>query len=171
MPFRKSMVPECWMQLEFFESLQVIYTSVSMYIGVIIITPQRYFILLPGLEFLLNNISIPTDGSGRILVTDIKFKVPEVLICRSEAPIAGHIDWYVDPEDESATSIADADKIGGNDFRGWVTKRIVMKSERYQRVTLKRVSDTAVEGRFTCSIPKDSDSPRGLLFLHPSESI
>ena len=46
-----------------------------------------------------------------------------------------------------------------------------MKSERYQRVTLKRVSDTAVEGRFTCSIPEDSDSPRGLLILHPSESI
>ena len=67
-------------------------------------------------------------------------------------------------------SIADADKIDGNDFRGWVTNKIVVKSGRYQRVLLKRVSDTAVEGRFTCSIPKDSDSPRGLLILHPSES-
>ena len=85
--------------------------------------------------------------------------------------IGGHIDWYVDPEDESATSIAITDKIVGNDFRGWVTYKTVVKNERYQRVTLKRVSDTAMEGRFTCSIPKDSDSPRGLLILHPSESI
>ena len=36
--------------------------------------------------------------------------------------------------------------------------------------SLKRVSDTAVEGRFTCRIPGDSDSPRGLLILYPSES-
>ena len=34
----------------------------------------------------------------------------------------------------------------------------------------KRVSDTAVEGKFTCRIPGDSDSPRGLLILYPSES-
>ena len=36
---------------------------------------------------------------------------------------------------------------------------------------LKRVSDTAVEGRFTCKIPGDSDSPRGLLILYLSESV
>ena len=97
-------------------------------------------------------------------------KAPEVLICRSEAPIAGYTDWYYNPEDESATSIAITDKLWGNDFQGWVTNKIVMESERYQRVILKRVSDTAVEGRFTCSIPKDRNSPRGLLILHPSES-
>ena len=78
---------------------------------------------------------------------------------------------YVDPEDESATSIAVADRVRGDDFQGWVTNKYFVKSERYQRVTLMRVSGTAVEGRFTCSIPKDSDSPRGLLVLHPSESI
>ena len=36
---------------------------------------------------------------------------------------------------------------------------------------LKSVSDTAVEGRFTCKIPGDSDSPRGLLILHSSECV
>ena len=56
-------------------------------------------------------------------------------------------------------------------FEAGLPTKIVMKSERYQRVTLKRVSNTAVEGRFTCSIPKDRNSPRGLLILHPSESI
>ena len=34
---------------------------------------------------------------------------------------------------------------------------------------LRRVSHTAVEGRFTCRIPGDSNSPTGLLILHPSE--
>ena len=31
-------------------------------------------------------------------------------------------------------------------------------------------SHSAVEGRFTCRISGDSDSPRGLVILHPSES-
>ena len=43
--------------------------------------------------------------------------------------------------------------------------------EGYRVVRLKRVSDTAVEGRFTCKIPGDSDSPRGLLILHSSECV
>ena len=39
-------------------------------------------------------------------------------------------------------------------------------------VRLKRVSDTATEGRFTCKISKDgNDAVRGLLILHPSESL
>ena len=43
--------------------------------------------------------------------------------------------------------------------------------EGYRVVRLKRVSDTAVEGRLTCKIPRDSDSPRGLLILHSSECV
>ena len=77
-------------------------------------------------------------------------------------------EWYLDPEDENATSIAEADTITGPNDRGWTSYRASI--DGYRIVRLKRVSDTAVEGRFTCQIPGDSDSPRGLLILHPSES-
>ena len=131
------------------------------------------YISFSGLEFLLNNISIPTDGSGRILVTDIVKSVdnstdPEALICQSRSGGGG--DWYLDLEDTNATSIADAHRIHGDEYRGWTRNRNTMR-EGYRVVTLKRVSDTAMEGRFTCKIPGDSDSPRGLLILHPSESV
>ena len=118
---------------------------------------------LPGLEFILNNISIPTDGSGRILVTDINSSESEALICQSSSVGDGLGDWYLDREDENAT-----DRIYGPNYRGWTRKRATI--DGYRIVSLKRVSDTAVEGRFTCRIPGDSDSPRGLLILYPSES-
>ena len=127
------------------------------------------YISLPGLEFLLNNITIPSDGSGRVLITDINFTSQGNLLCQSSS-LGGLTQWYLDPEDENPTSIAEADKIHGNNFQGWTTKR----NENPVRdglliVRLKRVSDTAVEGRFTCRIPRDKDSPRGLLIIYPSE--
>ena len=130
------------------------------------------YISFSGLEFLLSNISIPTDGSGRILVTDIVKSAdissdPEALICQSQSE-GGVGDWYLDLEDKNATSVAEADRIIGPNDRGWDRNRNTMR-EGYRVVRLKRVSDTAVEGRFTCRIPGDSDSPRGLLILHPSE--
>ena len=122
-----------------------------------------------GLELLLNNISIPTDGSGRILVTNINSSDTEALICQSPLPVGdGMGGWYLDHEDENGTSIADEERINGINGRGWTS--ISTTIDGYRVVRLKRVSDTAVEGRFTCSIPGDSDSPRGLLILHPSES-
>ena len=132
------------------------------------------YISFSGLEFLLNNISIPTDGSGRIIVTAIVKSAdnstdPEALICQSRSE-GGVGDWYLDLEDKNATSIADAHRIHGNEYRGWTRNRNTMR-EGYRVVRLKRVSDTAMEGRFTCKIPGDSDSPRGLLILYPSEFV
>ena len=118
---------------------------------------------LPGLEFLLNNISIPTDGSGHILVTDINSSDTEALICQSSSVGDGLGDWYLDTEDENAPG----DRIYERNNRGWTRKRATI--DDYRIVSLKRVSDTAVEGRFTCRIPGDSESPRGLLILYPSE--
>ena len=130
---------------------------------------HQIFTTLPGLEFLLKNISIPTDGSGHVLITDINFDNSEALICQSPS-VGGRTDWYLDPEDENATSIAEADRIHGNNFQGWTRKRnINPMRDGLQIVRLRRVSDTAVEGRFTCKIPRDKDSPRGLLILYPSE--
>ena len=121
------------------------------------------------MEFLLNNITIPTDGSGRVLITDIDFTGQGALICQSSS-LGGLTQWYLDPEDENPTSIAEADKIHGNNFQGWTSKRNENPTrDELQIVRLKRVSDTAVEGRFTCKLPKDKNSPRGLLILHPSK--
>ena len=63
---------------------------------------------------------------------------------------------------------APGDRIYGPNYRGWTRDGDTI--DGYRRVRLKRVSDTAVEGRFTCRISGDSDSPRGLVILHPSES-
>ena len=127
------------------------------------------YISLPGLEFLLNNIPIPTDGSGHILITDINSSDTEALICQSSS-VGGRTDWYLDPEDENPTSTAEADRIHQNNFQGWTKKRNENPTrDGLQIVRLKRVSDTAVEGRFTCKMPQDKDSPRGLLILYPSE--
>ena len=73
-------------------------------------------------------------------------------------------DWYLDAEGVNAPGV----RIYGPNYRGWTSNRD--KIDGYRIVRLKRVSDTAEEGRFTCKIPGDSDSPRGLLILYPSES-
>ena len=117
-----------------------------------------------GIKFLLNNISIPTDGSGRVLVTDIQYNPTEALICQSSSVGDGLGDWYLDREGGYST-----DRIYGPNYRGWTRERASI--DGYRVVRLKRVSDTAVEGRFTCRIPGGSDGPRGLLILHPSESV
>ena len=64
-----------------------------------------------GVEFYLRNVSIPTDGSGRLLITDIRLRNgqrstsdEDALICRSSRnvvelrPPYGANDWYIDPE-------------------------------------------------------------------------
>ena len=42
-------------------------------------------------------------------------------------------------------------------------------SPLYRVVRLKRVSETALEGKFTCQIPNDSNNNNFLLILYPSE--
>ena len=39
----------------------------------------------------------------------------------------------------------------------------------HHAVRLKRVSETAVEGKFTCHIPNDSNNNKSLFILYPSE--
>ena len=73
-------------------------------------------------------------------------------------------DWYLDAEGENAPG----DRIYGPNIRGWTRSRDTI--DGYRIVRLKRVSDTAVEGRFTCTNHTERDSPRGLvLILYPSE--
>ena len=70
--------------------------------------------------------------------------------CRTPETVGGHIDWYLDHEDENVTSSADATLIHGGNFQGWKSSKTMFTSDGYKVKTLKRISDTAVEGRFIC---------------------
>ena len=53
--------------------------------------------------------------------------------------------------------------------RGWSGYRAT-DSEGHRLVRLRRATDTAEEGVFTCHIPGDDNTPRALGVYYPSES-
>ena len=139
--------------------------------------------VVSGVEFYLRNASIPTDGSGRLLITDIRLhneqsSDEDALICRSSEDIrtlrtilsAG--DWYLDPElGDTTTTLNSGRRISGRSDRGWTRNRgrVNISSVIHHVVRLRRMSETAVEGKFTCHIPNDSNNNKSLLILYPSE--
>ena len=141
--------------------------------------------VVSGVEFYLRNVSIPTDGSGDLLITDIRLhngqsstSDEDALICRSSEDIrtlrtfhtAG--DWYLDSElGDTTTAYASGRSINGRNDRGWTRNRgrVNISSVIHYVVRLKRVSETAVEGKFTCHIPNDRNNNKSLLILYPSE--
>ena len=60
---------------------------------------------------LRENDSIPTDGSGRVLITDISYKGDYHLICRSERNVSSGGDWFLHPTEMSTD---DDDRIDPN---------------------------------------------------------
>ena len=112
--------------------------------------------------------SIPTDSSRHILITDIRNNDEDALICRSErnnfTSNAG--DWYLDPTERSTDT---GDRIVSPYPRGWTRNRGLDSGHRLVR--LRRGSDTAEEGVFTCDMPGDIDTPRALGIYYPSESL
>ena len=139
------------------------------------------------MEFYLRNVSIPTDGSGRLLITDIilhngqrSTSEEEALICRSSEDIGtlrtflGTGDWYLDPElGDTTTTLDSGRRISGSSDRGWIRNRgrVNISDVLYHAVILKRVSETAPEGKFTCHIPNASNNNKSLLILYPSECL
>ena len=140
------------------------------------------FFSQPGVEFLLRGDSIPTDGSGRLLITDISVhngqnstSDEDALFCHStkDVTILRELDigdWYLEPDFENTTAYGK--RIDGDNDRGWNSIRVYsanISGVYYRLVRLKRVSKTAVEGNFTCHFPGDSNNNRSLLILYPSE--
>ena len=124
----------------------------------------------PGLTLHLNGYtSIPTDGSGRILITDIGLDDAGALLCQSDvAPNGGNGDWYLHPTQQST---AEDDRIQSTDPRGWSRNRGTDYDE-HRLVRLKRHSTiTAEEGVFTCHIVGDSNTPISVGIYYPSESL
>ena len=131
----------------------------------------------PGLTLHLNGyISIPTDGSGRILITDIGLDDDSTnaddagaLLCQSDVTTdAGNGNWYLHPTQQS---IAGGDRIESTDPRGWSRNR-GSSSDGHLLVRLKRHSTiTAEEGVFTCNVSGDSNTPVSVGIYYPSESL
>ena len=127
---------------------------------------------LSGVTFSLRNASIPSNGSGSVIITDINpsgHNNEDALICRSEVPISDGGDWYLHPTE---MSIDNNDRIMSPPppDRGWNRNRAI-DSEGHRLVRLRRAIDTAEEGVFTCNIHGDSNTPRSVGIYYPSESL
>ena len=133
-----------------------------------------YFV---GVTFsLIGYVSIPTDGSGRVLITDINpngDNDEDALICRSEIDTftTNFGNWYLHPTEISTD---DGDRINpdnnGNSDRGWLRNRGLDSGHRLVRLR-RRDSATALEGVLTCDIIGDNNTPRALGIHYPSESL
>ena len=124
---------------------------------------------------------IPTDGSGRLLITDISLTNGQTqtsndsaLFCHAtdDVTVVRELDigdWYLQPDFDTTTAIGG--RIDGDNDLGWTRDRGTGHVNRssYRQVRLKRVSQTAVEGKFTCQFPGDSNNNKYLLILYPSE--
>ena len=136
-------------------------------------------ILYIGVTFSLRSDSIPTDGSGRVLITDINpdgDNNEDALICRSEREFdtytsnGGISNWFLHPT-ELSTDTGDriVSDLNAPDPRGWHRNRGLDSDHRLVR--LRRAYDTAEEGVFTCDITGDINTPRSVGVYYPSEFI
>ena len=131
----------------------------------------------------LRGSSIPTDGSGRIVITDIN---PDgdnddvALFCQSQLSLSTGGNWYLHPTQQTTD---DSDRIGdsetGDDPRGWIRSRAEITtgtSGSHRRLVRLRRDDSvanggrALEGVFTCDIPGDSNTTVHVGIYYPSES-
>ena len=125
---------------------------------------------MSGVTLWLNDVYIPTDGSGHILITAVNPNTlggnSEALLCQSErsATAVGEGNWYLHPTQQSRE---EEDRVMSVDVRGWDRNRGT--ENRLHIVRLKRVSDTAVEGVFTCHIPGYINTPVSVGIYYPSE--
>ena len=152
------------------------------------VTSSYIIVAVSGVEFFLRNRSIPTDGSGQLLITDIslhsrltRVSDEEALICRSNRhlkelstpPTTNK--WYLDSEVVTTKNTVTGEMISeGSNDRGWTVNRghvhVSGEGSYFHRVVrLKRVSETALEGKCTCHITNDSNNNKFLLILYPSE--
>ena len=138
------------------------------------------FILI-GVTLRLRGDSIPTDGSGRIVITDINpdgVNDEDALICQSERSLSTGGNWFLHPTQQTTD---DGDRIGnantGYDSRGWIRNRVTnipgntgpRRQVRLRRDDSIASGGRALEGVFTCDIEGDTNTPVSVGIYHPSE--
>ena len=132
----------------------------------------HYFSLCIGVEFFLDDQQIGTDGAGIVNISDIRNNNDSALICQSELNSGslseeGH--WYLVPSGQNP-NINVANVIYNMESHGWRSNRAT-DSDGHRIVRLMRWSITATEGRFSCDIPGDRNTPKALHILYSSESL
>ena len=121
--------------------------------------------------FYLKNESVgTTNGSTCLDITDVGKSFEDGVVCQSELSHGVNLtsgDWYL-----SGGGVANStDKIVMGDPRGWASDVVqTNESDGHLLVRLWRVSESAVDGTFTCDIPGDTNSPRALYIFSPSET-
>ena len=144
----------------------------------LIIRHYKYYSGVLGVTLNLRGNSIPTDGSGRIVITDINpdgDNDDDALICQSEVSFSDiNGNWFLHPTQQRTD---DFDRIESTDPRGWHRDRatVTVAIEFRRQVRLRRDDSVAsvgraLEGVFTCDIPGDSNTPVSVGIYYPSES-
>ena len=129
-----------------------------------------------------NSIPIPTDGSGRIVITDINpdgDNDEDGLICQSELfALSNGGNWFLHPSQQTTQYTTDGSlRIESTDLRGWHRDRVTITiagSGNLRQVRLRRDNSAAsggraLEGVFTCDIPGDTNTPVSVGIYYPSE--
>ena len=150
------------------------------YSSVIIITANEIFV---GVTLSLRGDPITTNGSGRIVITDINPdgdpNDEDALICQSELPFDYYGgNWFLHPTHQTTQLTTDGSiRIDSTDSRGWRRNRATFTingTETGRLVRLRR-DDTiasggrALEGVFTCDIEGDINTPVSVGIYYPSE--
>ena len=127
--------------------------------------------------------SIPTDGSGRIVITEINpdgVNDEDALICQSELSLSGNGNWFLHPTQQmTQVTDDDSDRIESIDPRGWRRNRgtVIISGSGTVRLLRLRRDDSiasggrALEGVFTCDIPGDTNTPVSVGIYYPSECV
>ena len=120
------------------------------------------------MTFSLRGDSIPTDGSGHVFIS---ISNEDALICHSERSFFGNAgvgDWYLHPTEMSTGK---ENRIVSPPPRGGWSRNRAINSEGHRLVRLRRDSDTAEEGVFTCHIPGNDklNTSRALNIYYLSE--
>ena len=137
--------------------------------------------LLIGVTLSLRGNSIPTDGSVRIVITDINpdgdnDNLEDVLICQSDEPTSVNGDWFLHATHQTTQHTNDGSiRIESTDPRGWRRSRTQGTGHIHRTVTLRRDDSVASEGRalegvFTCDFPRDANVPASVGIYYPSKA-
>ena len=122
----------------------------------------------------LRGVSIATDGSGRIVITDINpdgDNDVDALFCQSELSSSGYGNWFLHP---TQLTTDESIRIESTDSRGWHRNRDLIDGRGLVR--LRRDDSVASEGRalegvFTCGFPGDTNTPVSVGIYYPSECV
>ena len=125
----------------------------------------------------LRGSSISTDGSGRIVITDINpdgnnNNLEDALICQSDEATSANGDWFLHATQQTNDGSI---RIESSDPRGWRRSRTQSSAHIRRTVRLRRddsvaIGGRALEGVFTCDFPGDANVPASVGIYYPSKS-